>query len=113
MSDKLQGSSMHKRDTTQVPAGALLSNCQRKQASKQAADDAVTDAVPKLLLTLTAHRTRQHKDSYHHQGQHVTALIPDAGGFRGPFYLVAAGDWFGSQHLGPHSPREAPHVCTV
>ena len=22
-------------------------------------------------------------------------------------------DWFGSQHLGPHSPREAPHVCTV
>ena len=39
--------------------------------------------------------------------------IPDAGGFRGPFYLVAAGDWFGSQHLSPHSPREAPHVCTV
>jgi hypothetical protein len=29
------------------------------------------------------------------------------------FFLVAAGDWFGSQHMGPHSPREAPHVCTV
>jgi hypothetical protein len=71
MCDKLQGSSMQKRDTTQVPAGALLSNCQRRQASKQAADD----AVPNLLLTLTAHRTWQHKDSYHHQGQHVTAQI--------------------------------------
>jgi hypothetical protein len=30
-----------------------------------------------------------------------------------PFLLVAAGDWFGSQHMGPHSPREASHVCTV
>jgi hypothetical protein len=35
----------------------------------------------------------------------------DAGRFRGPFFLVAAGDWFGSQHMGPHNPREAPHVC--
>jgi hypothetical protein len=39
--------------------------------------------------------------------------IPDAGRFRGPFFLVAAGNWFGSQHMGLHSPREAPHVCTV
>jgi hypothetical protein len=30
----------------------------------------------------------------------------------GRFYLVAAGDWFGSQHLG-HSPREAPYVYGV
>ena len=29
------------------------------------------------------------------------------------YMMVAAGDWFGSQHLGPHSPREAPHVCTM
>jgi hypothetical protein len=43
----------------------------------------------------------------------VHGSIPDAGRFRGPFFLVAAGDWFGSHHMGLHSPREAPHVCTV
>jgi hypothetical protein len=43
----------------------------------------------------------------------VHGSIPDAGRFVGPFFLVAAGDWFGSQHMGLHSPREAPHVCTV
>jgi hypothetical protein len=43
----------------------------------------------------------------------VHGSIPDAGRFRGPFFLVAAWDWFGSQHMGLHSPREAPHVCTV
>jgi hypothetical protein len=48
-----------------------------------------------------------------HQAQHKYGSIPDAGRFRGPFLLVAAGDWFWSQHMGPHSPREAPHVCTV
>jgi hypothetical protein len=31
----------------------------------------------------------------------------------GPSFRVAAGDWFGSQDMGPHSPHEAPHVCTV
>jgi hypothetical protein len=30
------------------------------------------------------------------------------GRFREPFFQVAAGDWFGSQQMGPHSPREAP-----
>jgi hypothetical protein len=31
-------------------------------------------------------------------GMCLSTYISDAGGFRGPFYLVAAGDWFGSQH---------------
>jgi hypothetical protein len=30
-----------------------------------------------------------------------------------PLHVLLQIIWFGSQHLGPHSPREAPHVCTV
>jgi len=39
--------------------------------------------------------------------------IPDAGGFRGPFSLVAAGGLVRvTAHMGPHNPREAP-PCVV
>jgi hypothetical protein len=71
---------------------------------------------------LPAHVT-QHRVTHNQCSCHMSRTQPHTAGqgqatvqshiAHGPFFLVAAGDWFGSQHMGPHSPREAPHVCTV
>jgi hypothetical protein len=90
-------------------AAAAAAECCWWQGNDARAPTHATARGPPLALLHRMH-TRQSRDQNTSSTPHVKINLDR---IVGNFLLVAAGDWFGSQHMGPHSPREAPHVCTV